>query len=375
MSIPRVHLICNAHLDPVWQWRWEEGCAAALATFRTAVQLLHEDRHFVFNHNESVLYRWVEEYDPRLFDEIQQLVRAGRWSISGGWYLQPDANLPGLESFIRHISEGRRYFQQRFGVKPRVAYNFDSFGHHGGLPQILRRAGYDMYIHMRPQQDDFALPSDLYRWRGVDGSEILTLRITVGLYLTERDNLDSRLREGAALAVKLNRDVPLFWGLGDHGGGATAPISRSSTRRSSGKTKLNSFTVHRIASTRRCKAPRPKRRSSKAISNASLPVAIHRCRGSSGAPARALHDSPNVRHSDWQAGGDTDSLTRAKRSMPPGATICSTTFTTSYRAVVPNRPKEMPWTSTAVCPNRCGDSAWAPRCRPARTVPTRPLCR
>ena len=21
----KVHLICNAHLDPVWQWGWEEG--------------------------------------------------------------------------------------------------------------------------------------------------------------------------------------------------------------------------------------------------------------------------------------------------------------------------------------------------------------
>jgi alpha-mannosidase len=61
----------------------------------------------------------------------------------------------------------------------------------------------------------------LYRWRGLDGSEILTLRIVVGLYHTERDNLVSRLEEGVALALKLNRDVPVFWGIGDHGGGAT----------------------------------------------------------------------------------------------------------------------------------------------------------
>ena len=32
----RVHLICNAHLDPVWLWRWQEGCTEALSTFRTA---------------------------------------------------------------------------------------------------------------------------------------------------------------------------------------------------------------------------------------------------------------------------------------------------------------------------------------------------
>jgi alpha-mannosidase len=116
---------------------------------------------------------------------------------------------------------GRAFFREHFGVAPRVAYNFDSFGHSAGLPQLLRRSGYEMYVHMRPQAPDLALPSDLYRWRGLDGSEILALRIVVGLYHTERHNIVERLEEGVALALKLNRDVPVFWGIGDHGGGPT----------------------------------------------------------------------------------------------------------------------------------------------------------
>ncbi len=221
MGRPRLHLICNAHLDPVWQWRWEEGAAEAMATFRNAAALLREHKELVFNHNEALLYRWVERYDADLFKEIQKLVREGRWAVSGGWYLQPDVNLPGLESLIRQIAEGRRYFWQKFRARPRVAYNFDSFGHSGGLPQILRLAGYRMYIHMRPQRHELLLPADLYRWRGVDGSEILALRLEVGLYHTERDNIEERLREGTELALRLGRDVAVFWGLGNHGGGAT----------------------------------------------------------------------------------------------------------------------------------------------------------
>jgi alpha-mannosidase len=217
----RVHLICNAHLDPVWQWRWEEGAAEAVATFRNAASLLREHKEFIFNHNEAVLYRWVEKYDPALFREIQALVREGRWSIAGGWYLQPDVNMPGLESIIRQVAEGRRYFWEKFRTKLRVAYNFDSFGHSGGLPQILKRTGYRMYIHMRPQKEELSLPADFYRWRGVDGSEILTLRIETGLYHSERDNIEEKMGEGVELALRLRRDVPVFWGLGNHGGGAT----------------------------------------------------------------------------------------------------------------------------------------------------------
>ncbi len=218
---PILHLICNAHLDPVWQWRWDEGASEALATFRNAVDILDEHPGLVFCHNEAVLYQWTERLDPALFEAVRRHVRAGRWAISGGWFIQPDVNLPGTESLVRTIAEGRRYFREKFGAAPRVAYNFDSFGHSGGLPQILRRAGYEMYVHMRPQAGELALPADLYRWRGVDGTTIPAYRIAVGLYHSEHDNIEERLREGVTLALKLGRDVPVFWGLGNHGGGAT----------------------------------------------------------------------------------------------------------------------------------------------------------
>jgi alpha-mannosidase len=78
-----------------------------------------------------------------------------------------------------------------------------------------------MYIHMRPQSNELELPSDLYRWRGVDGSEIVGYRIAVGLYHTEPDNIEERLSSAVEMAIKLGRDVPVFWGLGNHGGGAT----------------------------------------------------------------------------------------------------------------------------------------------------------
>ena len=55
MPSPPVHLICNAHLDPVWQWEWEEGAAEALSTFRTAADLIEEFPGFIFCHNEAIL--------------------------------------------------------------------------------------------------------------------------------------------------------------------------------------------------------------------------------------------------------------------------------------------------------------------------------
>ena len=97
-------LICNAHLDPVWLWMWQEGLAETLTTFRTAARFCEEFEEFVFCHNEAVLYQWVEQYEPALFRRIRDLVGQGRWHILGGWYLQPDCNLPCGESFVRQDS-------------------------------------------------------------------------------------------------------------------------------------------------------------------------------------------------------------------------------------------------------------------------------
>ena len=66
MKTKNLHLICNAHIDPVWQWEWEEGAAETLSTFRTAAELCEEFKGFVFCHNEALLYKWIDEYEPEL---------------------------------------------------------------------------------------------------------------------------------------------------------------------------------------------------------------------------------------------------------------------------------------------------------------------
>ena len=111
----KVHLVCNAHLDPAWLWELEEGAAEVLSTFRIAAEFCERYEGFVFNHNEAILYRWVREFDPELFARIQRLVREGRWHIMGGWFLQPDCNMPSGESFVRQILVGRRFFSEHFG--------------------------------------------------------------------------------------------------------------------------------------------------------------------------------------------------------------------------------------------------------------------
>lgn len=213
----KIHLICNAHLDPVWQWEWEEGVGAALSTFRTAAELCEENEFFIFNHNEAILYQWIEEFDMELFKRIQKLVKEKKWHIIGGWYLQPDCNMPSGESFVRQILLGKQYFMDKFGICPKTAVNFDSFGHSRGLVQILKKSGYDSYVFMRPDDRELALPDQDFTWVGFDKSEITVHRIEPGY--------NSALGEAVTKIEKWINKYPdkqtgfIAWGIGNHGGG------------------------------------------------------------------------------------------------------------------------------------------------------------
>lgn len=212
-----LHLLCNAHLDPAWLWEIEEGIGETLSTFRIAADFCEKYDGFVFNHNEVILYEWVEQYDPALFKRIQQQVQAGKWHIMGGWYLQPDCNMPSGESFVRQMLTGRHYFKEKFGSVPTTAINFDPFGHSRGLVQIMAKAGFDSYIVCRPAQQDCPLPADEVDWIGYDGSRIIAHR-TFGAYLTGKGKARKKVEE--FMDAFPDKDTGLvLWGIGNHGGG------------------------------------------------------------------------------------------------------------------------------------------------------------
>ena len=219
MPKKKIHLVCNAHLDPVWLWEWQEGAGEALSTFRTAASFCESYDEFIFCHNEAILYQWIEEYEPALFKTIQRLVKEKKWNILGGWFLQPDCNMPSGESFVRQILLGKRYFRERFGVDVKTASNLDPFGHTRGLVQILAKSGYTSYLFCRPDRHFAELPAEAFIWTGLDGSEVLATRLEA--------HYNSRGGAARAKVEEWIRNHPgqelsiLLWGIGDHGGGAS----------------------------------------------------------------------------------------------------------------------------------------------------------
>lgn len=227
-----LHMIGNAHLDPVWLWRWQEGCAEALSTCWAAVDRLEESDDFIFTKGEAQIYLWIEQLDPALFDRIRHFVAEGRWIIVNGWWIQPDCNIPSGESVIRQALYGKRYFRSRFGIDVDVGYNVDSFGHAGTFPMLLRHTGASKYVFSRPAEDEMDLPQELFEWASPDGSAVTAFRIQ-GAYNTSKRNMQvpEKIPLHYALSAEAGHSYMAFFGVGNHGGAPTKAEIREIDRR------------------------------------------------------------------------------------------------------------------------------------------------
>ncbi len=222
MDNKNIKLIGNAHLDPIWLWRWQEGCGEVLQTFRSALDRLNEYDDFVFTCSSAAYYKWVEEIDPQMFEEIRAMVKKGRWVIVNGWWIQPDCNMPSGESFARQALYSQLYYYEKFGVTCKTGYNVDSFGHNGMLPQLLNLGGMNAYVFHRPgDRENPNVPSGVFWWDSADGSRVMAYRIGDGYGCSGEEGLQRRIERSEKMIDEKGYGVMLFYGVGNHGGGPT----------------------------------------------------------------------------------------------------------------------------------------------------------
>ncbi|GMV92656.1 MAG: hypothetical protein AMXMBFR82_24340 [Candidatus Hydrogenedentota bacterium] len=218
-----VHMVGHGHIDPTWLWRWTEGYEEVRATFRSALDRMDETPEFKFTASSACFYNWVKSCDSEMFEAIRKRVAEGRWEIVGGWWIEPDCNIPCGESFVRQGLYGQRFFQREFGIRATVGFNPDSFGHAGTFPQIYRKMGIDTYAYMRPMPiKEMAYPDGTtFYWESQDGSRVLACN------LQDDYSADTNTRDRIEILAghpHLNpgqTHVLGFYGVGNHGGGPT----------------------------------------------------------------------------------------------------------------------------------------------------------
>jgi len=206
----------HSHIDMNWLWTWDETLEVIRRDFAAADLLMERYPDFRFSHSQASTYQAMGDHYPELLDRVKRRVAQGNWEVTASTWVEGDLNLQCGESLVRHLLLTRPYIAGLFGLRPRICWEPDTFGHVATLPQLLKQAGVDYYYFCRAGRGQ-----PLFWWEGLDGSRVLAFNDPLGYNgVVEPDGavapvLDLARRHGLKQGLYL-------YGVGDHGGGATA---------------------------------------------------------------------------------------------------------------------------------------------------------
>lgn len=219
----------HAHLDLAWLWPVEDTWQAAERTFASVLALQQSFPELTYTHSSPALFDWLENHRPALFQQVIEAVKAGRWAIDAGLWVEPELNVTGGESLTRQILWGQRYCQSRFGAPSAIAWLPDSFGFSWQLPQLLTLGQVRYFATQKLRWNDTtAFPYSLFWWQGLDGTRMFSLTLPpIG------SDLDpvQMATHGAAWEAQTGLSEALWLpGMGDHGGGPTRDMLETARR-------------------------------------------------------------------------------------------------------------------------------------------------
>ena len=226
--------IGHTHIDVAWLWTLTQTREKVQRSFATAVSLVKRYPEYKFMSSQAVLYQYLKEECPPLYEQIKQLVKEKRWEAEGAMWVEADCNLSSGESLIRQILYGKRFFREEFGVENDILWLPDAFGYSAAMPQILKKCGITKFVTSKISWNETnQMPYDTFLWQGIDGTKILSYFLTAQdkqrgadpvRYTTYVGNITPAQVAGTWDRYQnkdLNNETLLTFGYGDGGGGPT----------------------------------------------------------------------------------------------------------------------------------------------------------
>lgn len=226
-----VHMVGHTHIDVAWLWRLKHTREKAQRSFSTVLRLMEQYDEYIFLQTQPQLYKFIKEDCPELYERIRERIKEGRWEADGGMWVEADCNVVSGESLVRQFLFGTRFTEREFGKKCSYLWLPDVFGYSWALPQILKLCEIDTFMTTKISWNQYnSIPDDLFRWRGIDGTEILTYFVNtpdVGRDPEERFSTYSGLAAPHAVLgswkkfrnKELGKETLVSYGYGDGGGG------------------------------------------------------------------------------------------------------------------------------------------------------------
>lgn len=226
-----VKCVGHTHIDVAWLWRLKHTREKASRSFLTVLRLMELYPEYIFLQTQPQLYEYIKEDFPEIYEKIKEKIKTNQWEVDGAMWVEADCNLTSGESLTRQILIGSKFIKDEFDKDVEYLWLPDVFGYSWALPQILKKSGIKTFMTTKISWNQYnRMPHDTFKWKGIDGSEILTHFITTpdpwseegSWFYTYNGQLTPKTVNGVWKSYsekEMNKELLISYGYGDGGGG------------------------------------------------------------------------------------------------------------------------------------------------------------
>ena len=223
-----IGLVGSSHMDTAWLWPVSETIRKCARTYSNVIKLMEQYPEYKFIQSSTLHLEWMKDYYPDLYEKMKKFIAEGRYEPNGGVFVECDCNITSGELMARQFMYGQHFTRDEFGYTSDSFWLPDTFGYNGAIPQIMQESDVKYFYTTKMSWNDLnEFPFTSFKWKGIDGSTVLTHLNTID---TTPDVRDTQRQIDTIQNKEYFEGRLHSFGHGDGGGGPTPAMLEKARR-------------------------------------------------------------------------------------------------------------------------------------------------
>lgn len=152
-----MHFVPHSHLDAGWLQTYDAYYSYPVkGIFDSVLSVLETDAEARYTVGDLAFFRryFVYEIDEERREVIRALVRSGQLDLVHGGMVSNDEACANYTDIVRNYEMGHDFLMSEFGIKPKIAWQLDPFGHSAANAALLAEMGLETVVFARMNEDE-----------------------------------------------------------------------------------------------------------------------------------------------------------------------------------------------------------------------------
>ena len=159
-EVINVHFVAHSHMDAGWLKTYDDYFEQEVQhILRSVFQKLSTDKKYKYTLGDIAFFRryYYEKATQEEKQNIKNLIGNGQLEIVHGGLVSHDEATTNYADILRNFEVGLEFLWQEFGIRPKIGWQLDPFGHSSVSARMMAEMGMESIFMGRINEQDFEL--------------------------------------------------------------------------------------------------------------------------------------------------------------------------------------------------------------------------